>query len=131
MGGLAPWKNYRAWMVGWVSCRGRPILWVQVMDCSCRLLLLVKHFLDKWIIRWDGCLEWELPRDGCAGGGAGLIWLFVLLKNGEEVGCPRVALVDGSYRVKHFWCCTVAGSWAQHPHILCRSHPCFWGNDDP
>jgi hypothetical protein len=86
---------------------------------------MVEHFLDKWIIRWDGCLALELPRGHCVGGGAGFVWLFVLLKNGEGVVTPRVVLVDGSRRVKRFWCCTVAGHWAQHPCI------CFWGNDDP
>jgi hypothetical protein len=131
LGRLAPWKNYRAWTSCWFSCQGRPTLWAQVMDCLCHLLWLVEHSLDELVIRWDGCLELELPRGCCVGGGAGFVWHFVLLKNCEGVVTPRVALVDGSRRIKHFWCCTVAGRWAQHPCILCRGHPHFWANDDP
>ncbi len=82
-------------MGGWGSCQGRPTLWAQVMDCSCRLLWLVEHFLDAWVIRWDGRLEWELSRVCCVGGGTGLVWLFILLKNGEGVVTLCVALVDG------------------------------------
>jgi hypothetical protein len=118
-------------MGGWVSCQGCPTLWAQVMDCLCCLLWSVEHFLDEWVIRWNGCLEWELQRGWCIGGDVVLIWLFVLLKNGEGVVTPHVALVDGPHKVKHFWCCTVAGRWAQHPCISCRSHPWFWGNDNP
>jgi hypothetical protein len=93
------------------------------MDCSCRLCWLVKHLLDAWVIRWDGRLEWKLSRGCCVDDGAGLVWLLVLLKNGEGVVTPRVALVDGLRGVKRFWCCTVAGRWTQHPRILCHGHP--------